>query len=85
MSTDPRVSHDIYRPSALPSATLGRGTSQAQHTPLEQQLDQAEERWNVRIDRVVKAMATGLKEIIQLAEVGPILHWVVLRCYVISD
>lgn len=68
---------DALRPSSLPTATLGRrrhhtggaDTSAAGPGAVED-LDKVSEDWNVRIDREVKSVSSGLKDLIELADVS---------------
>jgi hypothetical protein len=80
--TAPRPStYDVFRPSALPSASLGqRGAapvaglatddSAVAVRDAEGELKRASEAWNKRIDKEVKAMAGGLKDLVSLADVS---------------
>lgn len=64
---------DALRPSSLPTASLGRrrhfDDTNAQNEEGEK-FGKVAEDWNVRIDKEVKAVSTGLKELIELADVS---------------
>ena len=74
---------DALNPSAFPSSSLGR--LRPQNTPsrpfqneadgsgpgaeYEDKLKKVHEAWNVRIDKEVKGIAKGMKELVDLADV----------------
>ncbi|WOO83702.1 uncharacterized protein LOC62_05G007224 [Vanrija pseudolonga] len=71
--------YDVFQPSALPSASLGRRSARpiarngleaaaAVKTP-DSELDRVSEAWNARIDKEVKAVASGLGELVELADI----------------
>ncbi|TXT08670.1 hypothetical protein VHUM_02798 [Vanrija humicola] len=74
--------YDVFRPSALPSASLGRrlrpvaaksgldAAASTTRTP-DGELDRASDAWNARIDKEVKAVAEGLGELVKLADISP--------------
>lgn len=71
---------DALRPSSLPTATLGRrrdtqldqdSTANGDQNDKNGKFGAVAEEWNVRIDKEVKAVSTGLKELIELADVSP--------------
>jgi len=72
--------YDVFRPAALPSASLGRRplqtTTTAQAVPgaekadAASELDRVYEAWNARIDKEVQAVAGGLRELVALADVS---------------
>lgn len=68
---------DALRPSSLPTATLGRrrhiDQANAERKDTAEDLDRVSEEWNVRIDREVKSVSSGLKELIELADVSYLL------------
>lgn len=71
-----RFQTDALRPSALPSASLGRprpltrAEPDAEGIPTgDAERDRAHAEWNTRIDREIKGVANGLKEIVELADV----------------
>ncbi|GFZ43193.1 hypothetical protein JCM24511_00912 [Saitozyma sp. JCM 24511] len=73
-----RFQTDALRPSALPSASLGRprpltrAEPDAEGIPTgDAERDRAHAEWNTRIDREIKGVANGLKEIVELADIGP--------------
>ncbi|WWC99496.1 hypothetical protein V866_006399 [Kwoniella sp. B9012] len=76
---------DSLLPTSLPSATLGRRRhiSQTQTNPtgesenltteerLQKGLDDEHEKWNERIDKEIKGVVEGLKDLVELANIGP--------------
>jgi hypothetical protein len=78
---------DSLNPAALPSSTLGRrrppaastsafdpdpsGTAGPSSDPDAATRARFHEEWNVRIDKEVKALAGGMREIVDLADVSP--------------
>ncbi|OCF73623.1 hypothetical protein I204_05466 [Kwoniella mangroviensis CBS 8886] len=76
---------DSLLPTSLPSATLGRRRhiSQTQTSPtgesenlnteerFQKGLDDEHEKWNERIDKEVKGVVEGLKDLVELANIGP--------------
>jgi hypothetical protein len=71
-----RFQTDALRPSALPSASLGRPRPLTRAEPDAETIpsgdaerDRAHAEWNLRIDREIKGVANGLKEIVELADV----------------
>ncbi|KAL1406190.1 hypothetical protein Q8F55_007879 [Vanrija albida] len=77
--------YDVFNPSALPTASLGRrglrpapragglDAADAKRTP-DAELDRVYDEWNVRIDKEVKAVASGLGELVALADISPNPH-----------
>ena len=66
-----KFSTDAIRPSALPSASLGRrgGDTALSGNSEKEALEKEYQAWNVRIDTEVKSLSSGLKELVQLANV----------------
>jgi mediator of RNA polymerase II transcription subunit 22 len=70
--------YDVFRPGALPSASLGRrppppsgpGALLEEKVDSASELDKVYDGWNVRIDKEVQAMAGGLRELVALADVS---------------
>ena len=65
---------DAIRPSALPSASLGRrglptAEAGASANTEKEALEKEYQAWNTRIDTEVKSLSSGLKELVQLANV----------------
>lgn len=64
---------DALRPSSLPTASLGRRRPldlSAGTSGVSEDLDKVAEEWNVRIDKEMKAMTSGLAELVDLADVS---------------
>ena len=68
---------DSLRPSSLPTATLGRrrqldldGAGDEDPEDTDGKSEKVAEDWNLRIDREMKAVSTGLKELMGLADVS---------------
>jgi len=66
-----KFSTDAIRPSALPTASLGRrgGDTALSGNSEKEALAKEYQAWNVRIDTEVKSLSSGLKELVQLANV----------------
>ncbi|ORY20951.1 hypothetical protein BCR39DRAFT_601404 [Naematelia encephala] len=65
---------DSIRPTSLPSANLGHrvlGASSAEPSANDHDHDQAAEEWNGRIDRELKSLVGGLKELVRVADLTP--------------
>jgi hypothetical protein len=67
---------DALRPSSLPTASLGRrrydtAPGTGSQTAVSEDLDKVAQEWNGRIDKEMKAMTTGLAELVDLADVSP--------------
>ncbi|KAK4685822.1 hypothetical protein P7C73_g4315, partial [Tremellales sp. Uapishka_1] len=63
-----RFTSDSLVPSSLPSANLGRRGHAKQADPTSS--DKFQEDWNGRIDKEVKALSGGLRELVALADIG---------------
>ena len=80
---------DALNPSAIPSSSLGRlrpqSTSSRSFQPIsdnptpgaayEVDLKKVHEEWNVRIDKEVKGIARGMKDLVDLADVRLSPSW----------
>lgn len=71
--------YDLFLPQALPSASLGhkrlvptqgRPDLTTEDASTKAELDRVYDAWNTRIDKEVKAVAGGLKELVELADVS---------------
>lgn len=73
----PAFATDAARPAALLTADIGR-RSQRRKTEedlaagegAEAELEQEEERWNVAIDKEVRVLSSGLRELVEIAQVS---------------
>ena len=77
-----RFQTDSLRPSALPTASLGRSRPLSRPDPsggedgeasTSNQTEMFYADWNTRIDKEVKAVAGGLRELVELADVRQVL------------
>lgn len=70
---------DALRPSALPTAQLGQPSSSRTNNPtsassLQDDLQKTYEDWNKRIDTEVQGLASGLQDLVDLANVSCLLQ-----------
>jgi hypothetical protein len=72
----PAFATDAARPAALLTADIGRrsqrrknGEDDGAGEGVEAELEQEEERWNVAIDKEVRVLSSGLRELVEIAQV----------------
>lgn len=68
---------DAARPAALLTADIGRRSQRRKSQDgaavgggAEAELEQEEERWNVAIDKEVRVLSSGLRELVEIAQVS---------------